>query len=480
MNIIGWPKMTAVAKRVPGSIGFDGLAGRTNNFEVSAEDYDVGISIGGLPAPSTSYYTNIHHPSTKGCVTGILIGERSNGWTIHHPQVSGGDFSRTGIHMKAINGVIIGGYVEAFEDNVNSRGLLFDGAQAITVIGTAVEAATTVANFAIGMINNASDINFINTRPGAGWNSAGKTLTNNGTGVFSWSGLNPFTKQMINLLSVRQFVGDETQGMYKASNDQAGTSVAARTRYFKVGSNIGTGQTLGAMECEHEDVTDPGVTGRVSFVTESGSDGSTGVVFSTGNATLFTERWRIDSAGGFNPILDATYDIGTASKRVKEIFASVGTINTSDRNEKDLIVAIEAAETRVAVKIKAGLKKFKFKDAIALKGGDARFHFGVIAQEVFDCFASEGLNAENYACYCSDTWWDATLNVVLKEVLTEPEEVDKNGKVTQEAKFEKTYGDKVFTFTEESKIPDDAKDIKKHTRLGVRPDQLLYFMMSAL
>jgi hypothetical protein len=196
MNIIGWPQMTATAKRISGSIGFDALAGRTSNFEVAAVDYDIGIRSGGLPAPSTSYYMSMMHPTTKGCVTGILIDERSNGWTIYHPQISGGDFSRTGIHMRtAVNGVITGGYVEAFEDNINSRGLLFDGATNITVINTALEAATTVANFAIGMINNASDLNFINTRPGAGWNSGGKTLTNSGTGIFSWSGLNPFSKQ---------------------------------------------------------------------------------------------------------------------------------------------------------------------------------------------------------------------------------------------------------------------------------------------
>ena len=53
---------------------------------------------------------------------------------------------------------------------------------------------------------------------------------------------------------------------------------------------------------------------------------------------------------------------------------------------------------------KVGFKVFQFKDALAKKGDAARKHVGVIAQQVRDAFASEGLNAADYGLFCYDKW----------------------------------------------------------------------------
>ena len=98
--------------------------------------------------------------------------------------------------------------------------------------------------------------------------------------------------------------------------------------------------------------------------------------------------------------------MGTSGARWTQLFAATSTIGTSDRNEKQNEAAISAAEKRVAIAAKGLLKKFKFKDAVTEKGSDARIHFGIIAQDLQDAFSAEGLDASDYAMWCSDTWTD--------------------------------------------------------------------------
>jgi hypothetical protein len=69
---------------------------------------------------------------------------------------------------------------------------------------------------------------------------------------------------------------------------------------------------------------------------------------------------------------------------------------------------------RVAKALKGMIKRFRFKDAVTVKGNEARIHVGVIAQEVKSAFESEGLVAENYGIFCHDTW-DEQLEVLDKE-----------------------------------------------------------------
>jgi hypothetical protein len=52
------------------------------------------------------------------------------------------------------------------------------------------------------------------------------------------------------------------------------------------------------------------------------------------------------------------------------------------------------------------MKSFKFNDAVEKKGANARVHFGVIAQQVQTAFQDQGLDANNYGLFCSDTWYE--------------------------------------------------------------------------
>ena len=103
---------------------------------------------------------------------------------------------------------------------------------------------------------------------------------------------------------------------------------------------------------------------------------------------------------------DNSIDLGSSAVRFDDIYATNGTIQTSDRNEKQDIAELSGAETRVAVAAKGLLRKFKWRDAVASKGADARTHFGIIAQDLQDAFTAEGLDASDYAMFISTTWWE--------------------------------------------------------------------------
>jgi len=103
---------------------------------------------------------------------------------------------------------------------------------------------------------------------------------------------------------------------------------------------------------------------------------------------------------------DNGINFGAAGARWGTIFAATGAINTSDQNEKQDIAELSEAEQRVAVAAKGLLRKFRWKDSVAEKGDAARTHVGIMAQDLQAAFAAEGLNASDYAMWCSDTWTD--------------------------------------------------------------------------
>ena len=103
---------------------------------------------------------------------------------------------------------------------------------------------------------------------------------------------------------------------------------------------------------------------------------------------------------------DNVYDFGHPTVRWDDIYATNGTIQTSDRNEKQDIEELSDAEQRVAVAAKGLLRKFRWIDSVEAKGDDARIHFGIIAQDLQDAFTAEGLDAGRYAMFISSTWTD--------------------------------------------------------------------------
>jgi hypothetical protein len=109
-----------------------------------------------------------------------------------------------------------------------------------------------------------------------------------------------------------------------------------------------------------------------------------------------TNTWR--------PGADNVRALGTASFRYTVVYATTGTINTSDATQKQQVRELTEAERRVAKTIKGLIRAFKWNDAVESKGDGARIHIGVMAQEVAAAFAAEGLDATKYGLFCQDTW----------------------------------------------------------------------------
>lgn len=71
----------------------------------------------------------------------------------------------------------------------------------------------------------------------------------------------------------------------------------------------------------------------------------------TVGSTARTTRWSVDHNGNFIPMGDGSYDIGWGSGRVKNIYASNGSINTSDARMNNDVRAMRDPETEAAKSI---------------------------------------------------------------------------------------------------------------------------------
>jgi len=142
----------------------------------------------------------------------------------------------------------------------------------------------------------------------------------------------------------------------------------------------------------------------------SSRTGSSLIISSAGNSAGFHFGGAEVNPVKNGALSDNTIDLGQASYRYDDIYATNGTIQTSDFNEKQDIAELSDAEQRVAVACKGLLRKFRWKDAVAEKGDDARTHFGIIAQDLQAAFAAESLDAGDYAMFISSTWTDEETN----------------------------------------------------------------------
>jgi hypothetical protein len=145
-----------------------------------------------------------------------------------------------------------------------------------------------------------------------------------------------------------------------------------------------------------------GASGAAQYQENSGFavvNGTSGVVTAFNGTTI-----TVTQSTGFRPGSDNIYTLGTSGQRWSEVYAAVGTINTSDGTQKQQVRDLTDAERNVAKTIKGLIRAYKFNDAVEAKGDEARIHIGVIAQDVQAAFAAEGLDATKYGLFCSDTY----------------------------------------------------------------------------
>ena len=179
-----------------------------------------------------------------------------------------------------------------------------------------------------------------------------------------------------------------------------GVSSASSGAFTTIDANR-TG-TDGAVISLSKDGTGIGEIGNVgSGSTYYGSASNSGWLATNGDTLQY-----VFTITEFRPQNDNARDLGASAKRWDDVYATNGTIQTSDRNEKQDIEELTEAETRVAQKAKTLLRKFRWKSAVEEKGEDARIHFGIIAQDLVQAFEDEGLDAGRYGMFTRDEWWE--------------------------------------------------------------------------
>ena len=184
---------------------------------------------------------------------------------------------------------------------------------------------------------------------------------------------------------------------------------------------------------------------------------------SNGAGWVFQSNNRIIPAVNGSRIDDGV-DIGNSTFRLDNIFATNTSIQTSDQNEKQDITSLTTAEMTAAKAISKLFKTYKWKSKVAAKGDAARTHTGVIAQEVQTAMSDAGLDAADYAFWCSDTWWETSTEVAAVEADEEA------GIEAQDAYT------RIDTYNTADEAPEGAT---QRTRLGIRYAELLAFVGAA-
>jgi len=212
-----------------------------------------------------------------------------------------------------------------------------------------------------------------------------------------------------------------------------------------------------------------------------GSIGTSGQVYIAGTShalKFFSLGIQPANTSGANT--DNSMDIGASSTRFDDIFATNGTIQTSDQNEKQQIASLTAAEITAAKAISKLFKTFKWNDSVETKGDAARTHAGVISQDVQSCMTNAGLDAGDYAFFISATWWETQTEVSAVEAVEAVDAVyDDDGNLVSEA-VEAVEAQDAYTRIESYDTADEAPEgATERTRLGIRYPELLAFVGAA-
>ena len=132
------------------------------------------------------------------------------------------------------------------------------------------------------------------------------------------------------------------------------------------------------------------------------SDAAQNITFRTGTTVRFT---LYAASGSVAPGTDGNQNLGTSSLRWNNGYFAVAPTVGSDENLKQDVEDISDAALDAWSRV--NYKAYRLKQAVVLKGDEARIHCGVIAQQVRDAFIAEGIDPFRYGLLCFDEWEDS-------------------------------------------------------------------------
>jgi hypothetical protein len=99
-------------------------------------------------------------------------------------------------------------------------------------------------------------------------------------------------------------------------------------------------------------------------------------------------------------------DLGSTTRRWGTLFATTGTINTSDARAKTDVREMTVPELEASKALAKEIGFYKFLSAAEDKGDGARDHCGMTVQRAIEVLESHGLSAFDYSFICYDQWDD--------------------------------------------------------------------------
>lgn len=173
---------------------------------------------------------------------------------------------------------------------------------------------------------------------------------------------------------------------------KAGVTLAATQRLY-FGATNATGFPAGT------NPTGPYITYDGNNLVLDGTSG--GAIEIDASAALVTVVGELLVSGGpCLPLQDNTWTLGGSSNRWSQVFAGIGTINTSDENEKQDISGIPAALLDAWDTVSP--RMYKMRASVATKGPEARTHTGYVAQEFAAALLQQRLIPAEWGGWCND------------------------------------------------------------------------------
>jgi len=393
----------------------------------------LGSTNSGTSAPSTTYANQLFYDTTNNI---LKIRNEDNDAFISLFTL---DQTNDNIESLTINGAFAceGFTSNGIDDNADATAITIDSSERV-MIGTTTEGVAGADELTVG---NTSAGNGITIRSGT--SNSGALYFSDGTsgsgefdGGFEYSHGSQFMR----------FISAGSERMRLDTNGNLLFNLTSRL-FADASSTINASVESNSVLRVNRATTDGTIIdfGKDGTVVGSIGSNSSKLFIAGGNAGF---KFRADltcimpcNSDGSNS--DNDLNLGQASVRFSTIFATTSSINTSDKNDKQDIEELTDAEKRVAVVAKGLIRKYRWKDAVSLKGDKARIHFGIMAQDLQDAFTAESLDASRYGMFCSDTWWE--------------------------------LDGEIYKTKEEA-----PKGATEKTRLGVRYSELLAFIISAI
>ena len=126
-------------------------------------------------------------------------------------------------------------------------------------------------------------------------------------------------------------------------------------------------------------------------------------IYSADGVTLKT-GYKVNSQS-FSAYQSNTLSLGTASNVWKDVFTQNAVTVVSDVRYKTEISELNEQELQCAIACSKLYRKYKLNSAVDEKGlNSARYHLGVIAQEVVQCFTEHGLDWREYGIITYEKW----------------------------------------------------------------------------